>query len=132
MSLSDPIADMLTRVRNATRIGKTDVRIKASKVCQGIADVLKSEGYIVGYDKIDDGTQGIIKIDLKYSDTGISVINDIKRVSKPGRRMYTTVADMPKVLGGLGVAIVSTSKGVMSDKNCRNENIGGELLCTVS
>ena len=132
MSLSDPIADMLTRIRNASRISRADVNIKASKVCQGIAEILKQEGYIEGFDKIDDGNQGILRVQLKYSRQGEPVIHAIKRESKPGRRLYKAVEDLPRVMEGLGIAIVSTSKGVMSDRKCRQENVGGELICTVS
>ena len=132
MSLSDPIADMLTRIRNSVRVGKGEVKVKASKVCQGVADVLKVEGYIADYDRIDDGNQGFLRIILKYSAQGEPAIQQIKRVSKPGRRVYSDVNDMPNVLGGIGIMIVSTSKGVISDKNCRRENVGGELICMVS
>ena len=132
MSLSDPIADMLTRIRNAVRINKEQVNVKASKICEGIAVVLKSEGYILDYDKIDDGNQGILRIMLKYDQDGRSIINEIKRESKPGCRIYCSVEKLPRVLAGLGIAIVSTSKGVMSDVNCRQNNVGGEILCTVS
>ena len=132
MSLSDPIADMLTRIRNGIRIEKSEVRIKASKVCEGVADVLKKEGYIKDFDRIDDGKQGLIRVFLKYSKEGQPIINQIQRVSKPGRRVYCAVKDLPDVLGGMGIVIVSTSKGVLSDRNCRQENIGGELICTVS
>ena len=132
MSLSDPIADMLTRIRNASRVSKLDVMIKASKICEGIASVLKDEGYIVDYDRIDDGNQGLIRVTLKYTAIGVPVISDIKRVSKPGCRVYSEVKELPKVLGGLGITIVSTSKGVMSDRVCRRENVSGELICMVS
>ena len=132
MSLSDPIADMLTRIRNAVRINKEQVNVKASKICEGIAAVLKSEGYILDYDRIDDGNQGILRIMLKYDQDGRSIINEIKRESKPGCRIYCSVEKLPRVLAGLGIAIVSTSKGVMSDVNCRQNNVGGEILCTVS
>lgn len=132
MSLSDPIADMLTRIRNAGRVGKVDVNIRASKVCDGVAATLKSEGYIIDHDRIDDGKQGILRVVLKYDDQGKSAISQIKRVSKPGCRVYRGVDDLPDVLGGMGITIVSTSKGVMSDRGCRKENIGGELICTVS
>ncbi len=132
MSLSDPIADMLTRIRNAGRTGKPEVRVRASKICRGVAETLKNEGYINGYDQIDDGKQGLIRVQLKYSEDGDFVITEIKRVSKPGRRVYSSVTDLPDVLGGLGITIVSTSKGIMSDRNCRKENIGGELICMVS
>ncbi len=132
MSLSDPIADMLTRIRNAGRTEKPQVMVRASKICRGVAETLKNEGYIEGYDEIDDGKQGLIRIMLKYSEDGDFVITEIKRVSKPGRRVYSSVADLPDVLGGLGITIVSTSKGIMSDRNCRKENIGGELICMVN
>ncbi|MEN8126909.1 MAG: 30S ribosomal protein S8 [Planctomycetota bacterium] len=132
MSLSDPIADMLTRIRNASRVGRQDVNIKANKVCQGVAQVLKDEGYIVDYDRIDDGKQGLIRVALKYTPEGNPVIGTIQRVSKPGCRVYSGKEGLPRVMGGLGVAIVSTSKGVMSDRKCRQENVGGELICTVS
>ena len=132
MSLSDPIADMLTRIRNAMRINETDVKIKASKICEGIAAVLKQEGYIEDFDRIDDGKQGILRVTLKYDQRGGSVIREITRVSKPGRRVYCSVEQLPRVLGGMGIAIVSTSKGVMSDRNCRKSNVSGEMLCTVS
>ncbi len=132
MSLSDPVADMLTRIRNASRVRKPNVMVKASKVCEGIAAILKEEGYIVDYDRVDDGNQGQIRIELKYSEEGLPVFSEIKRISKPGRRVYSTVQDMPHVLGGMGIAIVSTSKGVISDRSCRKDNIGGEILCTVS
>ncbi len=132
MSLSDPIADMLTRIRNAVRINKKQVNIKASKICEGIAAVLKKEGYIEDYDRIDDGKQGILRITLKYDQDGRPVISEITRTSKPGIRIYSSVDKLPHVLAGYGIAIVSTSKGVMSDRNCREANVGGEILCTVS
>ena len=132
MSLSDPIADMLTRVRNAMRINQNEVSIRASKICEGIAAVLKKEGYIKDFDRIDDGKQGILRVFLKYDMEGQPIIRDIKRVSKPGRRMYSPVEDLPNVMGGMGIAVVSTSKGIMSDSDCRKEKVGGEILCTVS
>lgn len=132
MSASDPIADMLTRIRNAIRINKIDVDVKASNICEGIAAVLKQEGYIEDFSRIDDGKQGVLKVTLKYDQNGQAIISEIARISKPGRRMYMSVDQLPHVLGGMGVAIVSTSKGVMSDRNCRKDNIGGEILCTVS
>ena len=132
MSLSDPIADMLTRIRNASRVGRREVNVKANKVCQGVAQVLKDEGYITDYDRIEDGKQGQVRIVLKYTPDGESLITAIKRVSKPGCRIYNGKEALPRVMGGLGVAIVSTSQGVMSDRKCRQENVGGELICTVS
>jgi small subunit ribosomal protein S8 len=132
MSASDPIADMLTRIRNAIRISKPGVEVKASNICEGIATVLKQEGYIEDFSRIDDGKQGILRVVLKYDQSGQAVITEIARVSKPGRRVYLPVDKMPHVLSGMGIAIVSTSKGVMSDRNCRKDNVGGEVLCTVS
>ena len=132
MSLSDPIADMLTRIRNAIRINKSEVSIKSSKICEGIAAVLKQEGYIEDFDLIDDGKQGILRITLKYDQDGQPVISEIIRISKPGKRIYSSVEQLPHVLAGYGMAIISTSKGVMSDRNCRTDNVGGEILCTVS
>ena len=132
MSLSDPIADMLTRIRNGLRVSKEQVNVRASNVCEGIASVLIVQGYIKDYDRIDDSRQGILRIVLKYDREGTPVINSIKRVSKPGRRVYSSVEDLPYVLDGLGISIVSTSKGVMSDNECRQNKIGGEILSTVS
>lgn len=132
MSLSDPIADMLTRIRNAARINQKQVNVKASKICEGIAAVLKQEGYIEDCDRIDDGKQGILRITLKYDLNGRSIIDEITRTSKPGCRVYSPVDKLPRVLAGMGIAIVSTSKGVMSDRSCRQANVGGEILCTVS
>ncbi len=132
MSLSDPIADMLTKIRNALRIKKDQVNIKASKICEGVAKVLKEEGYIEDWDRIDDGKQGLIRVTLKYDQQGRPIIDEITRTSRPGCRIYSSVDDLPQVLAGMGIAIVSTSKGVMSDRSCRETNIGGEILCTVS
>ncbi len=132
MTWSDPIADMLTRIRNAARVQKPQVNIRASKICEGIAKVLKEQGYIIDYDKVDDGNQGIIRVTLKYDQDGTSVITEIKRISKPGCRRYSSVDDLPRVMGGMGVALVSTSKGVMTDGSCREAKVGGEILCTVS
>ena len=132
MSMSDPIADMLTRIRNAMRVNKSTVNIKASNICEGIAVVLKKEGYIEDVDRIDDGKQGILRVTLKYDREGQSIINEITRTSKPGCRIYSSVDKLPRVLGGMGIAIVSTSKGVMSDRNCREANVSGEIVCTVS
>lgn len=132
MSLSDPIADMLTRIRNGARVNKAHVNIRASNICEGIATVLKQEGYIVDFDRVEDSTQGILRITLKYDRSGRSIIDAITRTSKPGCRIYAPVDKLPRVLAGMGIAIVSTSKGVMSDKSCREANVGGEILCTVS
>ena len=132
MSLTDPVADMLTRIRNANRVGRRFVQIPKSKICTGIAQVLKDEGYIDSFDVIDDDRQGQIRIKLKYTNTGQKVIHVIDRESKPGCRVYRGVDGLPKVLNGMGIAVVSTSKGVMSDRKAREANVGGELLCTVS
>ncbi|HEY8666094.1 MAG TPA: 30S ribosomal protein S8 [Tepidisphaeraceae bacterium] len=132
MNNQDPIADMLTRIRNANRVGRRMVLIPKSKICTGIAQVLKEEGYIEEFDLISDTAQGQIRVKLKYSNTGQKVIHDIDRTSKPGCRVYRKVEDLPQVLNGMGIAVVSTSKGVMSDRKARESNVGGELLCTVS
>ncbi|MHC4122412.1 MAG: 30S ribosomal protein S8 [Planctomycetota bacterium] len=132
MSLSDPIADMLTRIRNAARINSSTVNIKSSKICKGIADVLKNEGYIEDYDVIDDNKQGILRINLKYTVEGCSVIDKMQRASRPGKRVYLSVSKLPRVISGLGIVIVSTSNGVMSDRQCREANVSGEVLCMVS
>ena len=132
MNNQDPIADMLTRIRNANRVGRKCVQINKSKICTGIAQVLKDEGYIEGYDVIEDERQGQIRVKLKYSLAGDKVIHEIERLSKPGRRVYNKVEELPKVLNGMGIAVISTSKGVMSDRRAREQNVGGELLCTVS
>ena len=132
MSLSDPIADMLTRVRNALRINRGEVAVRASKICEGIAAVLKKEGYITDFDRVDDGKQGILRVFLKYDVEGEPIIREIKRMSRPGRRVYSPVQELPHVLGGMGISIISTSKGIMSDRDCRSEKVGGEILCTVS
>jgi len=131
MSLSDPIADMLTRIRNAVRVRRQHVSVRASKVCAGVASVLKQEGYIEDYKLVEDQKQGLIRVYLKYGPSGEKAITDIQRASKPGRRVYRGVADLPRPTGGLGVAIVSTSRGVMSDREARRANLGGEVLCTV-
>jgi small subunit ribosomal protein S8 len=132
MSWSDPIADMLTRIRNAIRVNKPQVSVKASNICENIVAVLKKEGYIQDFDRIDDGKQGILRITLKYDQEDQPVISEIVRTSKPGCRVYSSVDSLPRVLDGMGIAIVSTSKGVMSDRECRRASVGGEVLCTVS
>ncbi|MFO0840040.1 MAG: 30S ribosomal protein S8 [Phycisphaerae bacterium] len=131
MATSDPIADMLTRVRNAARVGRKTVNIKRNRVCVGIAKVLQEEGYIDGFDQIDDANQGEIRIHLKRGERGEHVLQSIVRESKPGCRVYRSVRELPRVLDGLGIAIVSTNRGVMSDRRCRMEKVGGEVLCTV-
>jgi small subunit ribosomal protein S8 len=113
-------------------VGRRLVLIPKSKICTGIAQVLKDEGYIEEYDPVDDGQQGQIRVKLKYSITGEKVIHTIDRSSKPGCRVYAKVEELPNVLNGMGIAVISTSKGVMSDRKARESNVGGELLCTVS
>jgi len=128
---SDPIADMLTRIRNAARARHKTVTIPASKIKVGIAKVLRDEGYINGYDVIEDGLQGRLRVELKYGARGEDVIRNIRRVSKGGCRVYRGVGDVPRVLDGLGIAILTTNMGVLSDRVCRERNVGGELLCTI-
>jgi len=130
MSMTDPIADMLTRIRNAAKNREKSVNCLRSKVCVGIAGILKDEGYIDGYDVIEDGRQGQIRVRLKYGPRGETILNSLKRESKPGCRKYVGVDDLERPLQGLGIAIVSTSRGVKSDRKCREERIGGELLAT--
>lgn len=131
MSMNDPLGDMLTRIRNASLRGKSTVRTPASKLRAWVLDVLKDEGYIRGYEPVT-GTDGhpALEISLKYYE-GAPVIRELKRVSTPGRRVYASVKEIPSVRNGLGLSIVSTPKGVMSDANARNANVGGEVLCTV-
>ena len=131
MSLSDPIADMLTRIRNAYRARHEVVNIRASKICEGVCRVLKEEGYISDYSRIEDNLQGLLRVYLKYGPRGEDVLVEIKRVSKPGRRVYSGVSEIPRPLNGMGISVVSTSRGILSDRQCRQENIGGEVLCTV-
>ena len=131
MSLSDPIADMLTRIRNALRSRQEIVNVRASGICQGICRVLKEEGYITDYKRIDDDKQGILRVYLKYGPLGEDVVTEVKRVSKPGRRVYAPMGKLPRPLGGMGVSVISTSKGVLSDRQCREQKVGGEVICTV-
>lgn len=129
--MTDPIADMLTRVRNSNNAKHSTVDIPASNVKKQLAEILLDEGFIKGYDIIDDGKQGIIRMDLKYGQNNEKIISGIKRISKPGLRVYAKKDEVPKVLGGLGIAVISTSKGVMSDKDARNNGIGGEVVCYI-
>ena len=131
MSMSDPIADMITRIRNAVRNKAKQVNVLNSKVNRGIAGVLKDEGYINDFDVIEDGRQGLIRIALKYGPRGEKIVHRIQRVSKPGCRVYSGASDLPRTLQGLGITIVSTSRGVLSDRQCRHDKVGGEVLCSV-
>ena len=131
MTMTDPIADMLTRVRNANNAGHKTVEMPASKEKKAIAEILLEEGYINKVDFIDDDKQGIIKITLKYGENKSKVIAGLKRISKPGLRVYAGNNEIPKVLNGLGVAIISTSKGVLTDKEARRAGVGGEVICYV-
>ena len=131
MQMSDVIADMLTRIRNANDAKHATVDIPASKMKKAIADILVEEGYVKSYTVIEDGKQGVIRVTLKYGQGKAKVIRGIRRVSKPGLRIYTGYEDMPKVMNGLGIAIVSTSKGIMTDKKARATKIGGEVLAFV-
>ena len=130
MHMNDPLGDMLTRIRNASMRGKSTVRTPASKIRKWVLDVLKAEGYIRGYEEVTADGHPEIEISLKYFD-GQPVIRELRRVSTPGRRVYSGVREIPQVRQGLGIAIVSTPKGVMSDAQARTANIGGEVLCTV-
>jgi len=131
MSMSDPIADMLTRIRNGQKARKVSVSMPASKSKEAVASVLKDEGYVTGFDVSGEGAEKELTVELKYFD-GVPVIERIERASRPGLRIYRGKEELPKVLGGLGVAIVSTSAGVMSDRQAREKGIGGEVLCVVS
>ncbi|HWP01183.1 MAG TPA: 30S ribosomal protein S8 [Methylococcus sp.] len=130
MSMSDPLADLITRIRNGQAAGKVEVSVPASKLKRAICQVLREEGYIHGYRVETDGAKSTIRIELKYYN-GVPVIDRIQRMSKPGCRYYRGNKDLPKVMGGLGIAIVSTSKGVMSDRKARSLGEGGEVLCVV-
>ena len=129
--MTDPIADMLSRIRNANNARHKSVDVPCSNIKKEIARILLDEGYIKGYDVVEDDKQGMIKIDLKYSQDGERVISGLKRISKPGLRVYVKCDDVPKVLGGLGIAIISTSKGITTDKMARQEKVGGEVICYV-
>jgi small subunit ribosomal protein S8 len=131
MVMTDPIADMLTRIRNATRNHSDQVLIPSSKLKVGIADVLKREGFVENYTVHEDGHRVVLEIGLRYGPDGEDIIRHIQRFSKPGCRRYRGAKELPTVLNGLGIAIVSTNKGVMSDRQARKENVGGEVLCTV-
>jgi small subunit ribosomal protein S8 len=131
MSMSDPIADMLTRIRNAVRAKITKVDVPGSKIKVEVADILKNEGFIQDFKFIKDNKQGILRLFLKYGKSRSDVILGIKRISKPSRRVYLRAKDVKPVLNGMGISILSTSAGLMTDKKARKENIGGEILCNV-
>ena len=131
MTMTDPIANMLTRSRNANTVGHETVEIPASKMKKAIAEILKEEGYIADFDVIEDDKQGMIKVTMKYGANKEKVISGIKKISKPGLKVYAKANEVPKVLGGLGIAIISTSNGVISDKEARKLGVGGEVICYV-
>ncbi len=131
MVMTDPIADFLTRIRNANMVFMDKVEIPASRTKKGLAEILKEEGFIKDVEYIEDGKQGVIRVYLKYGANREKVINGLKRISKPGLRVYVGKDELPKVLGGLGIAIISTSKGLMVDRKARKEGLGGEVLCYV-
>ena len=131
MTISDPIADMLTRIRNANIVKHESLEIPASNIKRDIAEILKNEGFIKNVEYVEDDKQNIIRVFLKYSENGERVITGLKRISKPGLRVYAKKDELPKVLNGLGVALISTSEGVLTDKEARNKNVGGEVLAYV-
>jgi len=131
MTMTDPIADMLTRIRNANSVGHKTVDVPASRMKKAIVQILLDEGYIESYDLVEEGVQGTIKITLKYGVNKEKVISGIKKISKPGLKVYAKANEVPKVLDGLGIAIVSTSKGIVSDKKARELGVGGEVICFV-
>lgn len=131
MTMTDPIADMLTRIRNANMVRHATVDIPASNVKKTIAEIMLKEGFIKKFDVIDDGKQGVIHIELKYGENKERVISGLKRISKPGLRVYAKKTDIPRVLGGLGTAIISTSNGIITDKEARKLGVGGEVICYI-
>jgi len=131
MVMTDPIADYLTRIRNANMVYKETVEISSSKMKKALTEILKREGYIKDYEYIEDGKQGVLRLYLKYGPNREKVITDLKRISKPGMRVYVNKDEIPRVLGGLGIAIISTSKGILTDKEARKEGVGGEVICYV-
>ena len=131
MTMTDPIADMLTRIRNANTVKHETVDVPASNIKKEIVRILLEEGFVRGYDVIEDEKQGIIRIQLKYGQSGERVIQGIKRISKPGMRVYADKHEVPRVLNGLGISIISTSKGILTDRQARKENVGGEVICYV-
>jgi len=131
MQITDSIADLLTRIRNASAAKHPTVDVPASKMKKAITQILIDEGYVKGYQMIEDGKQGIIRITLRYGENNTEIITGLRRVSKPGLRIYSSSEDMPRVMNGLGIAVVSTSKGIMTDRMARKENVGGEVLAFI-
>lgn len=131
MVMTDPIADFLTRIRNANTVYQEVVEVPSSKMKRAMADILKEEGFIKDYEYVQDGKQGILRIYLKYGPSREKVITGLKRISKPGLRVYAKHSELPRVLGGLGIAVISTPRGVMTDKRARQEGVGGEVICYV-
>ncbi len=131
MTMTDPIADMLTRIRNANTVGHPTVEIPSSKMKIAILQILQDEGYIKGFNVIEDDKQNVIRVEMKYGPSNERVISSIKKISKPGLKVYAKADQVPKVLGGLGIAVISTSKGIISDKEARKLGIGGEVICYV-
>jgi small subunit ribosomal protein S8 len=129
--MTDPIADFLTRIRNANTVYKERVEIPASKMKRSLAEIMKNEGFIKSYEFVDDGKQGILRLYLKYGANRVKIITGLKRISKPGLRVYAKKEEVPKVLGGLGMAVISTPKGLMTDKRARQEGLGGEVICYI-
>lgn len=129
--MTDPIADMLTRLRNATQALQPEVELPASKIKEEVAKILKEEGFVGEVERLKDTKQGVLKIKLRYTANKKGVITGIRRISKPGLRIYVNHREIPRVLNGMGISILSTPKGVLSDKQCRKQHVGGELLCTV-
>lgn len=129
--MTDPIADLLTRIRNANHVAKDQVDIPASKMKKEVAKILKKEGFIKNYESIEDGKQGILRLYMRYGPNKERVLTGLKKISKPGLRIYVKKYEVPKVLGGLGIAIISTSKGLMTDKQARKEGLGGEVVCYI-
>ncbi len=131
MTMTDPVADMLTRIRNANTVGHATVDIPASKIKKNIAEILVKEGYIKGYEMVEGEAQDTIRVSMKYGPDKARVINGIKKISKPGLKVYAKADEVPKVLGGLGIAIISTSSGLITDKEARKLGVGGEVICYV-
>jgi len=129
--MTDPVADMLTRIRNALAVKKKDVALPFSKIKEGVATVLKREGFIEDFKVAEEGAHRLLKVYLKYGPLGEEIIREIQRVSRPGRRVYNSAAELPFVSNGLGISVVSTNRGILSDRQCREMKVGGEVLCTV-